>query len=436
MKNRIIGFFVASALAAAGVWLPAPLSAQSPASRSATAARPAAPGKYSPPRLADGHPDLQGTFNVATITPIERPQNVTSLTISDDEAAKAEKYLAERRVKENAASDPNRAAPRVGGDNSAIGGSQLEFLERAGGGAVGGYNTFWLASGDRVVEIDGQKRSSIVVDPANGRVPQMKPEAAARNRALRAITVNPDAAEGATAGPAGQLRRTGTAAARRAVHPRVRIRPPGRRRCRTTSTTTSSRSCRRKTRSSSIEMVHDARIIRMNARTCRRTSAAGWATRVGHWEGDTLVVDTTNFTNKTQFHGSAENLHVIERFTRVDANTLLYRFTSTIRRRGIGRGAASIPGLRLTSRSTSTRATKATTRWAASCAAHASKRRIARSVRRRRPQHRRQRRGSSSVSVQHASNEDKKRAAIERWPPFVLPEVRNRSTRRSCRARS
>jgi hypothetical protein len=47
---------------------------------------------------------------------------------------------------------------------------------------------------------------------------------------------------------------------------------------------------------------------------------------VGHWEGDTLVVDTTNFNDKTQFRGSTENLHVIERFTHVDANTLLYRF--------------------------------------------------------------------------------------------------------------
>jgi hypothetical protein len=48
---------------------------------------------------------------------------------------------------------------------------------------------------------------------------------------------------------------------------------------------------------------------------------------IGHWEGDTLVVDTTNFTNKTQFRGSGDKLHVVERFRRVDANTLLYRFS-------------------------------------------------------------------------------------------------------------
>ena len=48
---------------------------------------------------------------------------------------------------------------------------------------------------------------------------------------------------------------------------------------------------------------------------------------IGRWEGDTLVVDTTNFTNKTQFRGSSDQLHVVERFRRVDANTLIYRFT-------------------------------------------------------------------------------------------------------------
>ena len=77
-----------------------------------------------------------------------------------------------------------------------------------------------------------------------------------------------------------------------------------------------------------VEMVHDVRVIRMNA-TARsvRTSAAWLGDSIGHWEGDTLVVDTTNFTDKTRFRGSTENLHVIERFTRVDAQTILYRAT-------------------------------------------------------------------------------------------------------------
>ena len=75
------------------------------------------------------------------------------------------------------------------------------------------------------------------------------------------------------------------------------------------------------------EMVHDARVIRMNAEHLPPTIRQWMGDSIGRWEGDTLVVDTTNFTNKTQFHGSSENLHVVERFTRIDANTLLYRFT-------------------------------------------------------------------------------------------------------------
>ncbi len=75
------------------------------------------------------------------------------------------------------------------------------------------------------------------------------------------------------------------------------------------------------------EMVHDARIVRMNAQHLPKSFRLWLGDSIGHWEGDTLVVDTTNFTDKTRFRGSTENLHVIERFTRVDDKTLLYRFT-------------------------------------------------------------------------------------------------------------
>jgi hypothetical protein len=75
------------------------------------------------------------------------------------------------------------------------------------------------------------------------------------------------------------------------------------------------------------EMVHDARIVRMNAPHLPKPIRRWMGDSVGHWEGDTLVVDTTNFNDKTHFSGSTENLHVIERFTRVDDKTLLYRFT-------------------------------------------------------------------------------------------------------------
>ena len=76
-----------------------------------------------------------------------------------------------------------------------------------------------------------------------------------------------------------------------------------------------------------VEMVHDARIIRMNATHAPPDVRQWLGDSVGHWDGDTLVVDTTNFTDKTRFRGSTENLHVVERFKRIDAGTILYRAT-------------------------------------------------------------------------------------------------------------
>jgi hypothetical protein len=75
------------------------------------------------------------------------------------------------------------------------------------------------------------------------------------------------------------------------------------------------------------EMVHDARVVRMNAEHVPPTIRKWMGDSVGRWDGDTLVVDTTNFTNKTRYNGSGEQLHVVERFTKTDANTILYRFT-------------------------------------------------------------------------------------------------------------
>jgi len=76
-----------------------------------------------------------------------------------------------------------------------------------------------------------------------------------------------------------------------------------------------------------VEMVHDMRVIRMNG-THKPASVRQWlGDSIGHWEGDTLVVDTTNFTGETRFRGSSQNLHVVERFQRTDANTILYRAT-------------------------------------------------------------------------------------------------------------
>jgi hypothetical protein len=75
------------------------------------------------------------------------------------------------------------------------------------------------------------------------------------------------------------------------------------------------------------EMVHDARIVRMNAQHLPSNIRRWMGDSVGHWEGDTLVIDTTNFNDKTRFRGATENLHVVERLSRMDDHTLVYKFT-------------------------------------------------------------------------------------------------------------
>ena len=76
-----------------------------------------------------------------------------------------------------------------------------------------------------------------------------------------------------------------------------------------------------------VEMVHDVRVIRMNGTHAPSNIRQWLGDSIGHWEGDTLVVDTTNFNDETLFEGASPNLHVIERFQRIDANTILYKVT-------------------------------------------------------------------------------------------------------------
>jgi len=135
------------------------LHAQAPQKPAPTAAAPAVPARVSTiKRTADGHPDLQGTYDVATMTPVERPAGVKSLTMTKEEAAALEQYEAARQQKNDAPLDGDRKAPPVGGETTG-GKSYLEFLERAGGGVVGGYNNFWLAGGMNLISVDGETRS-------------------------------------------------------------------------------------------------------------------------------------------------------------------------------------------------------------------------------------------------------------------------------------
>jgi hypothetical protein len=306
-------------------------------SAAAQTARPAAPpqtakpatapaaNKWTMPRLPDGHPDLQGTYDVATMTPVERMPGVKNLIMTPEEAVAAEKYEAGRHQQLEAPVAADRGAPPVGGDRMTPKTYQ-EFLEAAGAGNTGGYNSFWLSEGTRFITVDGQKRSSLIIDPPEGRGPRLHAGARARQARLRAATAAPDAAENAAASPPGAF-----------DGPEAR---PLAERCLLGFLSTAGppslpnyfyNNLKQivQTPTSVIilnEMVHDARVVRVGGQHLPPTVRKWMGDSVGRWEGDTLVVDTTNFTDKTQFQGSSDQLHVVERITRVNAKTLLYRF--------------------------------------------------------------------------------------------------------------
>jgi hypothetical protein len=287
----------------------APLAGQ--AAKPATAA-----AKTVIPRTADGHPDLTGTYDLATLTPVERPAN-TPLVLTDEQAAKLEKDVAARKDYQAAPIKPDRDAPPVGGDGSP-----------GAAGNVGGYNSFWIDSGSRYSTVDGRKRASIVIDPPDGRIPQVKPEA--RQRITR--NVRPTSDQSAREDDPGF---EGNGA-----YDDPERRPLGER-CLMGFGSTSGPPALPNYFYNNLhqivqtpdavmiltEMVHDARIVRMNGQHLPPAIRKWMGDSIGRWEGDTLVVDTTNFTDKTRYRGSTQNLHVVERFTRVDAKTLLYRFT-------------------------------------------------------------------------------------------------------------
>jgi hypothetical protein len=303
------------------------LGAQAAQTPAQTPAKAPARAAGTPARTPDGHPDFQGLYDVATVTPLERPAEAGGrLVIPDEEAAAAEAYDRQREAKDGAQISGDRGAPPAGGERVATK-TWLEAVEQFAGGGTGGYNRFWLEQGRQIITIDGQKRSSILIDPPDGKMPPMKAEARQRNARLRAASVDPSAGEAATTGPPGAF-----------DGPESR---PLAERCLLGFNSTAGppalpnyfynnfKQIVQTADSVMIlnEMVHDARVVRMGGKHVPSTIRRWMGDSIGWWEGDTLVVDTTNFTSKTQFNGSSDQLHVVERIKRVDANTLLYRFT-------------------------------------------------------------------------------------------------------------
>jgi len=283
MRERILTLF-AIPLLVAGV------AAQTPAKK------PAAPGAI--PRTADGHPDLQGTYDLGTLTPLERAAG-SPLVLTEEQAKTREAQVAQRSAGLNAAIDGNRTAPPKGGD-----GTPGPY------GNVGGYNNFWLDPGAHFTMIDGQKRASLLIDPPDGRVPPLTE--AARQRRTAGDYGRP------TSDQAAREEDPGFEGPEAYNDPEIR---PLAERCLVGFSSTSGPPILPTYFYNNLhqivqtpdyvmiltEMVHDARVIRMNAQHAPPTVRKWLGDSIGRWEGDTLVVETTNFTDKTRFRGSTES---------------------------------------------------------------------------------------------------------------------------------
>jgi hypothetical protein len=254
-----------------------------------------APASGQAPKLAaDGHPDLQGIWTNETITPLERAAAFANKpTLTDEEARAYEKSDAEELKKVDGASEG-------------------PLLAAAGSSGTGGYNIVYIDRGSELERVDGVKRTSLIVDPADGKVPPMTAEA---RQKIAAAMRNYNRFDSVKDRPASERCLIGFGST--AGPPMLPVLYNNNYQIVQTPDTVMIL----------VEMVHDVRLIRING-THPDPSVRQWlGDSIGHWEGDTLVVDTTNFSPQAGFRGSSANLHVIERFKRVDANTILYRAT-------------------------------------------------------------------------------------------------------------
>ena len=266
----------------------------------ATAAVAQSGGGSATPRTPDGRPDLSGVWDFRTVTPVERPAEFADKEFLSEEEVAA--YAAERVLANNADLDREAKKQITTSRGQVNGTSETRDLALA-------YNDFWWDRGTSVIET---RRTSLVVDPPNGRIPPLT-DAGAR-RAAERLRLNQRPTEGPEDRPLGERCITGFNSGPpmlpAAYNMNVQI------------FQTSDHVVLLN------EMVHNARIIPLDGRTHGTVPQWTGVSR-GHWEGDTLVVETKNFLRETSFRNSSKNLHLTERIRRLSEGTLLYTFTVT-----------------------------------------------------------------------------------------------------------
>jgi hypothetical protein len=257
--------------------------------------KPAPPG-WKVPRTADGHPDLQGTYGNNSITPLERTKDFANKPVLND---------AEFAELQQAVKEVLHGGDAPFGDELFIAAAARNKNFSSSDRQVGNYSQVWLS--DRVLE----RRTSQIIDPPDGRIPALSPQAVQRNA---------ERAAARKANPPSQIEALGNGT--RCISMGMPnlfagyqsyydfVQGPDHVVIRT-------------------EMIHEARVVPTDGRPHLHSSIRQLhGNSVGRWEGDTLVVDTTNFSARSNFRGSSENLHLVERFTRVSPDLIEYRITA------------------------------------------------------------------------------------------------------------
>jgi hypothetical protein len=256
--------------------------------------------EYEYPLTEWGVPNLQGNWKNHTVMPFERPRELgTKQAYTEAEAQQLEQAAQQKVEEDNKPLDPNRPAPK------------LEALP-----PVGNYDLFWTDRGMFLPTIDGEFRTSAIINPANGRVPERVTGFLDRMRELRAHT--PDRNDGPEGRGLGERcliafgNSSGPVMSPVMYNSHMQIvQSPG-------------------YVNIIIEMAHDSRIIKI---TDERAEASGphqkWmGDSIGRWEGNTLIVETKNYNPWMSYRGApTENLTVIETFRREGSNKIVYGFT-------------------------------------------------------------------------------------------------------------
>ena len=242
------------------------------------------------PRTGWGAPDLQGVWDFRTITPLQRPEDLGDKAfLTPEEAAEREQAAVERDIRLW-----NQEARRT-----------------EAGGNVGGYNNFWMDRGTNVIPT---RRTSLIIDPPNGRMPESTDEGRARAAAGRGSFSDTPPASYTDLSNADRCLtgfNAGPPITPGGYNQNVQIfQTPDHLVMMT-------------------EMVHTVRSIPIDGRDAITDERlAQWSgNSIGRWEGDTLVVETSNFDTDRNWRGSSTTMRLVERFTRVDANTLEYEYT-------------------------------------------------------------------------------------------------------------